>query len=306
MTGLQYLHYQAERVERALETLLPPEQAVPSLIHQAMRYSALGGGKRLRAALTLGAAEAIGGQAAGDAALPAAAAIEMIHAYSLVHDDLPCMDDDDFRRGRPTNHRVFGEGMAVLAGDALLTHAFAVLADLPRLSGIPSGTALRVLQTVAEAAGTQGLIGGQVADLLAERGGTVAGLEDPATLLAFIHRHKTGALFRACLQVGAQIGGASAEQLTAVTTFAEHFGLAFQIVDDILDVVGEAEKTGKATGRDVARGKLTYPALLGLDASRARAESSIRAAKEALSHVGPAEAVQPLFSLADFVLSRDF
>lgn len=286
----------AAAVEEALARLLPADDRFPETIHRAMRYSALGGGKRLRGALALAAASAAGGDE--ERALPVAAALEMIHAYSLVHDDLPCMDDDDMRRGKPTCHRVFGEAVAVLAGDALLTRAFEVLADLPRLSGIESARALRIVAEVAAAAGTDGLIGGQVVDLESE------GRDVGEETLQYIHSRKTGALFRVSLVAGALAGGGRDDALEALVEYGRAFGLAFQITDDLLDVVGEAAALGKAVGRDADRCKATYVRLFGLEGARAKAEEAGAAARRALAALPPTPARAFLDHLVSFVLTR--
>ncbi|HLT58066.1 MAG TPA: farnesyl diphosphate synthase [Limnochordales bacterium] len=292
-----YLEQWAARVEAALDELLPPVHQPPPVIHESMRYSALGGGKRLRGVLAVTACKAAGGEP--QQALPLAAALEMIHAYSLVHDDLPCMDDDDLRRGKPTNHKVFGEAIAVLAGDALLTHAFWVLGRLPQLAGITPATALAIIEEVAAAAGTAGLIGGQVADLEAEgRAGQVSGEE-----LRSIHARKTGALFRASVRAGALLGGATEPVLAALTRYSEELGLAFQITDDILDVVGDPAAMGKAAGRDQARAKATYPAVYGLERARRMAAEAIDRACAAVEPLGDAGAV--LVDLVRWLGTRD-
>lgn len=288
----------AREVEAALDRFLPQEAAYPARIHQAMRYSTLGGGKRLRGALCLTAAEAVGGERTR--ALPAAAALEMIHAYSLIHDDLPCMDDDALRRGKPTNHKVFGEGIAVLTGDALLTHALGLLAQQPELVGLPSAAALAMLADVAEAAGTGGLIGGQVVDLESEGSGPAP----DAAVIEYIHRHKTGAMFEASVRCGARAGAGGEAAIAALTVYATAFGLAFQIVDDLLDVEGEAAELGKAVGSDLRREKATYPRLFGIAASREKARSCVAEAKAALRPLGQGAAVQFLADLADFVVDR--
>lgn len=290
-----YLTKLSAEVERALDSALPKADTFPPVIHQAMRYTVMAGGKRLRAALAMEAAAAVGSDRA--AALPVAAAVEMIHAYSLIHDDLPCMDDDDMRRGKPSNHKVYGEGIAVLAGDALLTHAFGVLANLPQSAQVPAERSLQIVHEVALACGTQGLIGGQTADLEA------AGAGDDADLLDYIHRNKTGALIRASVRAGGLAGDASTAQLESLSAFALHFGLAFQIVDDILDVTGTSDRLGKEVGSDEKQAKLTYPKVHGLDASRSRAKSHVEKAKAALEDLGPGADV--LRALADFALARD-
>ena len=291
----------AELVEAELARTLPAQSSAPEIIHQAMRYSTLGAGKRRRALLVLSAAALRGGRATP--ALPVAAAIEMIHAYSLIHDDLPCMDDDDYRRGKLSNHKVFGEGMAVLAGDALLTQAFIVLADLPARSGLSPAISLAICSEVAQAIGTAGLIGGQVADM--EWEGRTPDPQQAADLLVFIHTRKTGALFQAALRAGAMAGGLSGADLAAVTEYASQFGLAFQITDDILDVVGDSSLLGKQVGSDERKQKLTYPRLYGLEASRRMAGAAAAAATSALQVFGRSAAVEVLDDLAQHVVQRD-
>jgi geranylgeranyl diphosphate synthase type II len=289
--------YLAERkalVEEALAAVLPPAGTYPEVIFAAVRYSLLAGGKRLRPILCLAAAEAVGGQIR--AVLPAACALEMIHTYSLIHDDLPAMDDDDFRRGRPTSHKVFGEGIAVLAGDALLTEAFALLTDRGRLPGIPPERLLDVGSEIASAAGYLGMVGGQVLDILSE------GKQVDLETLQAIHRRKTGALIRVSLRAGAILAGAAPEALAALTDYGERIGLAFQIADDILNVEGDRALLGKGTGSDAARGKVTFPSLLGLGASRLRAEALILEALGALA--GFDERAEPLRGIARYVLAR--
>lgn len=293
----QYVAHWAAAVERELDKLLPPESQEPPTIHKSMRYSALGGGKRLRGALAVTACRAAGGTETKG--LPLAAAIEMIHAYSLVHDDLPAMDDDDLRRGKPTNHKVFGEGMAILAGDALLTHAFGVLGRLPELAGATAEQTLAIIREVTDAAGTLGLIGGQVADLEAE-GRTDVTVDE----LRSIHARKTGALFRACVRCGALLGGASGDVLERLTRYADAFGLAFQIADDILDVTGDERALGKHTGRDAAQAKATYPALLGLESARRMAQEASGEAQRIVAGL-PSPAREVLQYLARFAVQRD-
>ncbi|MQL52090.1 geranyl transferase [Desulfofundulus thermobenzoicus] len=284
----------AALVDRALDDYLPAAGAYPAIIHQAMRYSLFAGGKRLRPVLTLAAAEAVGGVPA--LVLPAACALELIHTYSLIHDDLPAMDNDDFRRGKPTSHRVYGEAVAILAGDALLTHAFALLARARE--GVPPERVLQVIEEVAGAAGTAGLIGGQVVDTL-ETGRAV----DAATL-EYIHRHKTGALYRVAVRAGAILAGAKEGELAALTTYAENLGLAFQIQDDILDVTGDTARLGKPAGSDERNKKATYPALFGLDTARIRAEEAVQRALDALQPFGAR--ADFLCAMARFVIARDY
>lgn len=280
-------------VEEALDRYLPSPDTYPPLIHQAMRYSVMGGGKRLRPVLVMSGAEVVGGMAAD--VLPAACAVEMIHAYSLIHDDLPAMDDDDYRRGKLTNHKVYGEAVAVLAGDALLTLAFKLLTE--NKSSCPDNV-LRVINEIAEGAGTFGLVGGQVVDTC-----SVDESADEATL-EYIHRHKTGALYRVSIRAGAILAGASEEQLACLTEYAEQLGLAFQIVDDILDIEGDEKKTGKPVGSDIKNKKLTYPALFGLEKSKGKARLAAEKAQEALKPFG--READFLRSMVQFVIERDF
>jgi geranylgeranyl diphosphate synthase type II len=248
-------------IEKSLRASIPAAATKPATIHRAMRYSLLAGGKRLRPLLCCAASEACGGTARQ--ALPAAVAVEMVHTYSLIHDDLPCMDDDALRRGKPTSHVVFGEGMAVLAGDALLTEAFALLATAkPRARY----TTADLVAELAHAAGSRGLIAGQVADLEAE------GRQPTEPALYFIHAAKTGMLLRASLKLGGMCAGATNAQLAALDRFGFALGLAFQIQDDILDATQSAKKLGKSPGKDAASGKLTFPALFGLEKSGALAQ----------------------------------
>src|SRR5262245_16808179 len=291
-----YLREKRTLVETRLDEALHPTPGLPSSLLEAMRYSLLAPGKRLRPLLVLLANEAGGGR--DEAALPAACAVEMIHTYSLIHDDLPAMDDDDLRRGLPTCHKKFGEALAILAGDALLTMAFQVLAD-----GYPAATAAACCRELALGAGAAGMVGGQVDDLAWEKkGGSLQDLEH-------LHARKTGALFRACLKLGALAAqgerpdGPDARLLAALDSYARCYGLAFQITDDLLDVEGDADKTGKRTQKDAARGKLTYPGFLGVAESRARAERLCREAQQHLEPLGPAG--QRLAALAQSLLKRD-
>ncbi|HHW73036.1 MAG TPA: polyprenyl synthetase family protein [Firmicutes bacterium] len=286
----------AEKVELILAEALPAADAYPEVLHEAMRYSTLGGGKRLRALLVMGACAAVGGDVSRAAGL--AAAVEMIHASSLIHDDLPCLDDDDLRRGKPTNHIVFGEAIAVLAGDALLTEAFAELARMPDKYGVSPEVTVRIVAELAQGAGSRGLLGGQAVDILS------ADQPCDEETLRYIHTHKTGALFRAALRSGALLGGAGAAELEALTRYAEWFGLAFQITDDILDAVGDAEQLGKRTGRDEYLGKQTYPRLYGLERSREMARECVRHCLEALQAFS--DRAELLRELAGFVVQRSF
>jgi geranylgeranyl diphosphate synthase, type II len=277
-------------VDAALERFLPAAPECPPRVSEAMRYSLFAGGKRLRPILALAAAEAVADANGDDAslaralALPAACALELIHTYSLVHDDLPAMDDDTLRRGRPTSHVVFGEGLAILAGDGLLTEAFALMAREPAVDADPVLVArkVRAIQIVANAAGACGMVGGQAIDL--EAAGTGAGFDGEG--LRAMHARKTGALIRASAAAGAVLAGARAEQLEAIERFASELGLAFQIVDDILDVEGASVELGKTAGKDAAAGKPTYPALFGLDRSRQMAATCVERALDALRACG--------------------
>jgi len=288
-----YLKERARLVDEGLERFLPPESAPPATLHRAMRYSVFAGGKRLRPVLVIAGAEAVGGTA--EQVMATACAMELIHTYSLIHDDLPAMDNDDYRRGQLTNHKVFGEAMAILAGDALLTLAFGLIAE--NFPAGASGAALReVLADVAAGAGAPGMVGGQVADIEAE------GRPATAESVDYIHRHKTAALIRTSLRVGATICGATAAQREALGVAGGAIGLAFQIVDDLLDVEATSEQLGKTAGKDQAQQKATYPAVHGLEASRRRAAELVAEAERALAPLGaPAE---PIRALARFVLER--
>jgi geranylgeranyl diphosphate synthase type II len=269
MTPLVDLDARRETVDRALDEILPRPEGPAARLHEAMRYAVFGGGKRLRPLLAIAACEALGGRE--DDVLTAAAALELVHTYSLVHDDLPAMDDDDLRRGRPTVHKAFGEAEAILAGDALLTLAFEVLATTPPAA--PAPRRAEAVAVVARRSGVAGMVGGQLADLEAER--------KPAALatLEWIHRHKTGALLQASAEVGAIHAGASPADRTALARFAGALGLAFQIADDILDRTASATALGKTPGKDERSGKATYPALIGIEASRREAERLVAAAR---------------------------
>jgi geranylgeranyl diphosphate synthase, type II len=288
-----YLKARQELVEGALEQLLPPETTEPPTLHRAMRYSVQAGGKRLRPILVLAGAEAVGGRP--EQVMETACAMEMIHTYSLIHDDLPAMDNDDYRRGMLTNHKVFGEAVAILAGDALLTLAFKLIAT----NGARTGDAriiAALVTDIADAAGTNGMVGGQVVDIESE------GKTFSAETLDYIHTHKTAALIRISLWAGALIAGGSPAQLAAISASGEALGLAFQIVDDILDVEGSTEQLGKTAGKDAQQQKATYPAYHGLEVSRERARVLIGQAKEALAPLG--ERAEPIRALADFIFER--
>lgn len=290
-----YLKEKIALVDAALEQYLPGEQERPQSIHQAMRYSVFAGGKRVRPVLMLAACEAVGG--AVEQAMPAACAMEMIHTYSLIHDDLPAMDDDDFRRGRPTNHKVFGEAIAILAGDGLLTEAFKLLSN-PRFTGSTNpATTLAVIQEIAVCAGTYGMVGGQVVDMESE-----GKPEMDLPTVQYIHTHKTGALIKASVVAGALLGGADQQQLTAIRRYGEAAGLAFQIADDILDIEGTTEEIGKDAGSDEARGKATYPAVMGLAAAKQEAQAMMDEAMLSLEMFGAA--AEPLRAIARYIVER--
>jgi geranylgeranyl diphosphate synthase type II len=290
----EYLSGQQRLVESELDRLVPPEATPPETIHRAMRYSLFAGGKRIRPILCMEAARAVNDGA--DGVVSAACALELIHTYSLIHDDLPALDNDDYRRGKLTNHKVFGEAMAILAGDALLTLAFQVLAELP----VASDRKARIVAMIAElaaASGTVGgMIGGQVADLEGE------GKPPDAQLLETIHRAKTGALLRASLRLGAIYAGAAEEQYAALSCYGEHIGLAFQIVDDLLDVEESSAELGKTAGKDAAQHKITFPAVYGLEASHRMAAEECERAHHSLALFG--ERAARLHELADHIVHR--
>jgi geranylgeranyl diphosphate synthase type II len=280
-----YLQARRAEVEEALETVLPSPPDCPPVVADAMRYSLMAGGKRLRPILCLAGADSVGGNR--QLAMPAACAIEMIHTYSLIHDDLPAMDDDTMRRGRPTLHVVAGEGMAILAGDGLLTEAFNLLATRPDTAE-PSLLArkLRVVRVIAHAAGPAGMVGGQAIDLESSVPQATRRLPLDADGLRQMHARKTGAMIRAAAQSGAILGGGSDSDVDAIDRAAAELGLAFQIVDDILDVEGTTADLGKTAGKDAAAGKLTYPALFGLDGSRRMAAECLARAESILNRQG--------------------
>jgi geranylgeranyl diphosphate synthase type II len=267
----------------------------PELVNESMRYSLLAGGKRVRPALCLAAAELVGGSV--EQAMPSACAMEMIHTMSLIHDDLPSMDNDDFRRGVPTNHKKFGEDIAILAGDALLSLSFEYIARETR--GVDPAQVLRVVVETGKAVGAEGLVAGQVVDIKSEGQAEKVGL----STLQYIHEHKTAALLEASVVSGAIVGGAAEEDIARLRTYARNIGLAFQVVDDILDITQTTEQLGKTAGKDLASSKTTYPSILGLDQSRQVAQDLIADAKAALSGYDPAKAA-PLIGLAEYILGR--
>ncbi len=289
-----YLRSRQKEIDRVLDRYLPKASTKPTTLHKAMRYSLFAGGKRLRPILCLAAAEACGGKIKN--ALPLACALECIHTYSLVHDDLPSMDNDDFRRGRPTCHKVFGDGIAILAGDALLTIAFEIVSSA---RPAPRYNMSILLREVAVAAGSQKLIAGQVADLEAE------GRKVKRDELRFIHENKTAAILKTSVRLGAMSANADAKKLRAITQFGHGLGLAFQVIDDILDVTQTSEILGKSAGKDVAAKKATYPAVIGLEKSRAEARRLTRQAHDALSVFAGSKA-QALHALANYLLEREY
>jgi geranylgeranyl diphosphate synthase type II len=289
-----YLEDQRRWIDDALDAYLPPAQQPPSQIHTSMRYSLFCGGKRLRPILTLAGAEAVGGDRR--TALPLACAVECIHTFSLIHDDLPALDNDDLRRGSPTNHVVYGEAMAILAGDALLALAFELIVECRLFA--PADRTLDALAMVARASGTRGMVGGQVSDLECEGRDD---LDEPT--ISSIHARKTGALLMASLLSGARLCGASIPQENALRIYGEQLGLAFQITDDILDLEGDAEKLGKPIGSDLKQDKATYPKVLGLPESRRLAAQSSEDAVSALADFD--ERAEPLRALARYVIERD-
>lgn len=291
----RYLQQQKAVVDDALARLLPAEENYPPAIFQAMRYSMFAGGKRVRPILAIAAAEASGGTAAD--VLPLACALECIHTYSLIHDDLPALDNDDYRRGRLTNHKVFGEANAILAGDALLTLAFELLGDARHWRQFVPARVVQVIHEVAYAIGTFGMIGGQVVDLEME------GQEVDLPTLQYIHAHKTGALIRVSVRSGALLGGGSTGEVEALTDYGTHIGLAFQIMDDILDVQGDEQLMGKTLRKDDKRQKATYPRLLGLAESETRAQAAVADGIAALEPMGNQGEV--LRHLAQYIIARE-
>nr|ALT16901.1 geranylgeranyl diphosphate synthase 1 [Leucosceptrum canum] len=289
-----YVVEKANFVHKALDEAVSVKN--PPMIHDAMRYSLLAGGKRVRPMLCIAACEVVGGHQS--ASIPAACAVEMIHTMSLIHDDLPCMDNDDLRRGKPTNHKVFGEDVAVLAGDALLAFAFEFIATAT--SGVAPDRVLAAVGELAKAIGTEGLVAGQVVDLSCTGNNANVGLDT----LEFIHVHKTAALLEASVVLGAILGGGSKEEVEKLRTFARKIGLLFQVVDDILDVTKSSEELGKTAGKDLAVDKTTYPKLLGLEKAREFAEKLKEEAKEQLMDFDPRKAA-PLVALADYIAHRE-
>jgi len=290
-----YLSAKKALVDKALDGYLQARSDLPPMLLEAMRYSVFAGGKRLRPILALAAGEAVGGDP--EPILPAACAIELIHTCALIHDDLPALDGDNYRRGKLTNHKVFGEDIAIVAGDGLLTYAFELLGTVYGNGIVGPAVALRLVLEIAAAAGITGMVAGQVLDLRSE------GEKPNAEMLRCIHRQKTGDMITVSTRVGAIVSGANKAQLTALTEYACNLGLAFQISDDVLDVVGDRKKLGKTVGKDADQKKMTYVALYGLEEARTMAHETVERAKAALA--GLDGRVDPLRLLADFVVSRD-
>jgi geranylgeranyl diphosphate synthase, type II len=289
-----YLSRKKELVDKTLEKLVPPADAFPASVHEAMRYSLFAGGKRVRPILALAAAEALGAKTAE--LLPVAGALELVHTYSLIHDDLPAMDNDDYRRGMATCHKVYGEAVAILAGDGLLTLAFEVLSDPRRLKAVPAARLVAIIREISNASGVSGMVGGQVVDMESE------GRDVDFPTLEYIHTRKTGALIRASIRTGALYAKAGKRQFTALTHYGELIGLAFQIADDILDITGKREVTGKDAGSDIKKGKKTFPAFYGLEESRRRAMEVADKAVASLQGFG--RSADPLRELAKYIVNR--
>ncbi|ESA37550.1 geranylgeranyl pyrophosphate synthase [Leptolyngbya sp. Heron Island J] len=286
-----YLTTKCAEVEAALEQSLPV--VYPETIYESMRYSLMAGGKRLRPILCLATCELVGGTVAQ--AMPTACALEMIHTMSLIHDDLPAMDNDDYRRGKLTNHKIYGDDVAILAGDALLAYAFEFVAD--RTQNVPPKAILEVIRRLGKAVGAAGLVGGQIVDLASE-GKTDTSIET----LNFIHMHKTAALLEVSVVAGAVLAEAESETIERLSRYAQNIGLAFQIVDDVLDITSTQEELGKSIGKDVQAQKATYPSIWGLDESKKQAETLVQAAKDELAPFGTLK--QPLVAIADFITAR--
>jgi geranylgeranyl diphosphate synthase type II len=293
-TALKYLASRRDLVNAAIDGYLTFGPDTPADIVEVMRYAVLNGGKRLRPVLVIAGAELFGG--ATDLVMPTACGIELIHSYSLVHDDLPCMDDDDLRRGRPTAHKKFGDAMAVLAGDALLTYGFALVAENAAVPGVTSTQTVRVSRVIADACGPTGMVGGQALDIKSE------GVDLDMDGLRTLHKAKTGRLITASVETGAILAGAADDDIKAVIKYADAIGLAFQIVDDVLGEVGDKAKLGKPVGSDEARGRTTYPSLVGVEESRNMARSLVEEAKASLKPFG--DRSNPLCDIADFIVDR--
>ena len=296
MSASQYLSEGKKLIDERMLSFLPQGKAYPESIHEAMHYSLLAGGKRLRPVLVMAAAEAVGGDR--HTILPFAIAAELIHTYTLIHDDLPALDNDDLRRGKPTNHKVFGEAIAILAGDALLTQAFIIMTRAAGMETVPPECILKATHEMACALGSTGMIGGQVVDLESE------GKRVNSETLEYIHIYKTGFLIRACIRCGGVLSQASKGQLSSLSSFGAHIGLAFQIIDDILDITGDQEKLGKDIGSDLTKNKATYPALYGLEESKRKAEELVEESIDCLNEFD--DRADPLREIARFFVQRTF
>ena len=291
-----YLEQKTALIEAELAESLPEIWNIPDSLRESMMYSLMAGGKRLRPILVLTAVEALNGSI--EEAIPVALAVEMIHTYSLIHDDLPAMDNDDYRRGKLTNHKVYGEAMAILAGDGLLTHAFYSIVQAYRAYGVPAEKIVEIVEDLSRLAGAPGMVGGQAADMLGEQG--ITGLEQ----LEYIHLHKTSDLIVFSLKAGGHLGGATPKQLQALEKFGQHIGLAFQIQDDILDVIGDEEKLGKPVKSDEKQQKVTYPYFVGIEASKEKVVQLTEQGKQALIDAD-FPYVDRLLQLADYLIQRD-
>jgi len=287
----EYLRDRKQEVEAALDASIAV--TYPEKIYESMRYSLMAGGKRLRPILCIAATELLGGDRVS--AMPTACAMEMVHTMSLIHDDLPAMDNDDFRRGKPTNHKVYGDDIAILAGDALLAYAFEFIAT--QTKGIPAERILKAIAHLGHAVAATGLVGGQVVDLECEGKSDVT-----AETLTFIHIHKTAALLESCVICGALLAGANDTDITRLSTYANNIGLAFQIIDDILDITSTSEQLGKTAGKDLAAQKVTYPSLWGIETSQQKAQELVEQAKAQLVSYG--DAALPLMAIADYITAR--
>ena len=294
----RYLQEKKEKVDAALEKYLPRKEDLTLNLHKAMQHSLFAGGKRIRPILSIASFEAVGGT--GERILPFACALEMIHTYSLIHDDLPAIDNDDYRRGKPTCHKVFGEAIALLAGDGLLTEAFNLMTHRPEKEQSLGDDALAIdlINEVGLAAGVLGMVGGQVVDIESE------GKAVDLPTVQYIHTHKTGAMILASVRVGARLGGAKEPLLKALTRYGENLGLAFQVADDVLNVEGKAALMGKQTGTDLFKGKATYPSVLGVEESKKRSKELVEIAVDALKQLGPE--ADPLREIARFIIAREY
>ena len=291
----EYIQERKQIVDDHLHRLLPKPEGPSGKVVEAMKYSLSAGGKRVRPILMMAACEAVGGDYS--LIMPAACAMECVHTYSLIHDDLPAMDDDDLRRGKPTCHKVYGEAIAILAGDGLLTYAFELMTHPELTSNVGGRLINQAIAIFAKAAGVSGMVGGQTADILYEN------RQVDADTLAYIHRHKTGALIRASVEMGALLGGGTFDQVDSLSQYGTALGLAFQVVDDLLDVIGDEKKIGKPVGSDAKNKKATYPALFGVEEAKRRAQALKNEALDALSAFGPE--ADPLRAIAIYVVERD-